>query len=101
MAAEFRASMAGYLAEPAWKVPLKRLRSVSPEFRAAWDRHEVVSARSERQQVRNAHVGPLTLGHTDPWLGPHTGPRMVTYVLADEESRARPERLQEPASRTG
>lgn len=80
MAAKFRASMAGHLAEPAWKVVLTRLPSASPEFREAWDRHEVVSARSKRKQIRDARVGLLTLDHTDLWLGPDTGPRMVTYV---------------------
>lgn len=93
--------MAGYPAEPAGKVPLERLQSAFPEFREAWDRHEVGSARSKRKQIRNAHVGLLALDHADPWLGPDSGPRMVTYVPVDEESRARLTRLQEPAPRTG
>lgn len=43
MAARFRGSMAGHLADPTWKTLLKRLRT-SPEFRDVWDRHEVVGA---------------------------------------------------------
>lgn len=35
----------------------------------------------------------MRLDHTDLWLGPSTGPRMVTYVPADAESRERLERL--------
>ena len=97
MAAKFRGSMADHLAEPAWKILLKRLNTESPEFREAWERHEVVGARSKRKQFRNAHVGLLTLDHTDLWLGPHNGPRMVTYAPADEESRGRLERLREIA----
>lgn len=97
MAAKFRASMAEHLAEPAWKVLLKRLQAASPEFCEAWERHEVVTARSKRKQIRNAYVGLLTLDHTDLWLGPDNGPRMVTYVPADEESRLRLERLHELA----
>jgi hypothetical protein len=93
MAARFRASMAGHLAEPAWKMLLKRLRAESPEFREAWDRHEVVSHRTKRKEFRNRYVGRLTVDHTDLWLGPQTGPRMVTYVPADEESRERLEKL--------
>ncbi|MFF2845873.1 helix-turn-helix transcriptional regulator [Streptomyces sp. NPDC058001] len=95
MAAKFRASMAQHLAEPAWKVLLKRLQTASPEFREVWQRHEVVDNRGKRKQFRNAHVGLLTLDHTDLWLGPSTGPRMVTYVPADEESRRGLEKLHE------
>ncbi|MFE3324938.1 helix-turn-helix transcriptional regulator [Streptomyces sp. NPDC059176] len=97
MAGKFRAAMAEHLAEPAWKVLLKRLQAVSPEFCEEWDRHEVVVSRSKRKQIRNAYVGVLTVDHTDLWLGPDNGPRMVTYAPADEETRLRLERLHELA----
>nr|WP_107309189.1 helix-turn-helix transcriptional regulator [Streptomyces sp. TP-A0356] len=93
MAAKFRANMADHLGEPAWKMLLKRLTAESAAFREAWERHEVVGSRSKRKQFRNAHVGLLTLDHTDLWLGPHNGPRMVTYAPADEASRRGLERL--------
>ncbi|MET7377650.1 helix-turn-helix transcriptional regulator [Streptomyces sp. NPDC005526] len=93
MAARFRAAMAGHLGEPAWKMLLKRLRTESADFRAAWDRHEVVGARTKRKEFRNAHVGRLVLDHTDLWLSPEVGPRMVTYAPADEETRERLEKL--------
>ncbi|MFF7444556.1 MULTISPECIES: helix-turn-helix domain-containing protein [unclassified Streptomyces] len=93
MAARLRAAMANHLAEPAWKMLLKRLRAESPEFREAWDRHEVVSHRSKRKEFRNPHVGRVSVIHTDLWLGPDLGPRMVTYTPADEESRERLEKL--------
>ncbi|MFJ1971221.1 helix-turn-helix transcriptional regulator [Streptomyces sp. NPDC087903] len=94
MAARFRATMAGHLAEPAWKLLLKRLRSESPAFCEAWDRHEVVAHRTKRKEFDNRHVGRITVDHTDLWLGPGLGPRMVTYVPADEVSRQRLEKLQ-------
>ncbi|MER5182178.1 helix-turn-helix transcriptional regulator [Streptomyces sp. NPDC002896] len=93
MAAKFRAAMAGHLAEPAWKMLLKRLESESPEFREAWERHEVLGAQSKTKQFRNADVGLLTLDHTDLWLGPAHGPRLVTYAPTDAESRERLEKL--------
>ncbi|MDF3297408.1 helix-turn-helix transcriptional regulator [Streptomyces sp. K1PA1] len=93
MAARFRAAMAGHLAEPAWKMLLTRLRAESADFRAAWDRHEVVGARTKRKEFRNAHVGRLVVDHTDLWLGPALGPRMVTYTPADEVTRERLEKL--------
>jgi transcriptional regulator with XRE-family HTH domain len=93
MAARFRAAMAGHLGEPAWKMLLKRLQERSPEFRAVWDRHEVYGPASKRKEVLNPHVGRLTLDHTDLWLSPELGARMVTYVPADEETRRRLEKL--------
>lgn len=93
MAARFRATMAGHLAEPAWKTLLQRLRAESSDFRAAWDRHEVVAHRTKRKEFLNRHVGRITVDHTDLWLGPEPGPRMVTYVPADDTSRERLERL--------
>lgn len=97
MAAKFRGSMAGHLGEPAWELLLKRLEDESPEFREAWQLHEVVGTRSKTKYFRNAHVGPLSLVHTDLWLGPDQGARLVTYTPADEESRERLDRLQELA----
>ncbi|ANH91414.1 hypothetical protein A8713_09690 [Streptomyces sp. SAT1] len=46
-----------------------------------------------RKEFRNAYVGRLTVDHTDLWLSPDVGPRVVTYVPADEESRQRLEKL--------
>ncbi|MFE7105383.1 helix-turn-helix domain-containing protein [Streptomyces sp. NPDC057575] len=94
MAAKFRRAMAEHLAEPAWKALLGRLEESSAEFRELWARHEVVGAGGRTKIFRNAHVGLLRLEHTDLWLGPSSGPRMVTYAPADEETRERLERLQ-------
>lgn len=99
MAARFRATMAGHLAEPAWKMLLKRLHTESAEFRAAWDRHEVVAYRTKRKEFLNRHVGRVVVDHTDLWLGPEVGPRVVTYAPADEESRLRLEKLHAIATR--
>ena len=93
MAASFRATMAGHLAEPAWKMLLKRLRAESADFRENWDRHEVVAHRSKRKEFDNPYVGRISVDHTDLWLGPELGPRLVTYAPADEESRQRLEKL--------
>ncbi|MFJ3302188.1 helix-turn-helix transcriptional regulator [Streptomyces sp. NPDC086549] len=93
MAARLRASMAGHLGEPAWKMLVKRLKAESAEFRANWERYEVVNPRTKTKQFRNRDVGLLTVDHTDLWLNPEAGARMVTYVPVDEESRRRLERL--------
>ncbi|MFF3454080.1 helix-turn-helix transcriptional regulator [Streptomyces sp. NPDC002730] len=94
LAAKFRASMAEHLAEPAWKALLGRLETSSPEFRAVWARHEVVSQGGRTKLIRNAHVGLLRLEHNNLWLGPTAGPRLVSYTPLDDESRERLEKLQ-------
>ncbi|MFD5512792.1 helix-turn-helix domain-containing protein [Streptomyces sp. NPDC127051] len=91
--AKFRAAMAEHLAEPAWKALLARLEAQSPEFGELWARHEVLGLGAKTKYVRNAHVGLLHLEHTNLWLGPAAGPRLVTMVPVDEESRAGLERL--------
>lgn len=97
MAARLRASMAGHLGEPAWKMLLKRLQTESPEFRENWERYEVVGTRTKTKEFLNPYVGHLTLEHTDLWLGPEVGARMVTYSPKNEETRERLEKLYEMA----
>ncbi|GAA4920722.1 helix-turn-helix transcriptional regulator [Streptomyces coeruleoprunus] len=101
LAAKFRASMAEHLAEPAWKALLKRLEEASPEFREIWARHEVVAQGGRTKYILNAHVGPLHLEHTNLWLGPAAGPRLVTYVPLDEASRRGVEELYRLAVEAG
>ncbi|MEW2415526.1 helix-turn-helix transcriptional regulator [Streptomyces sp. NPDC046866] len=98
MAAKFRASMAEHLADPAWKHLLARLEAESAEFRELWARHEVVGQGGRAKYIRNAHVGLLHLEHTNMWLGPAAGPRLVTYVPLDEETRRRLELLRASAA---
>ncbi|MGW0764387.1 helix-turn-helix transcriptional regulator [Streptomyces sp. NPDC002676] len=97
MAARLRASLAGHLGEPAWKLLLRRLESESPEFRENWERYEVVGNRSKTKEFLNPYVGHLTLEHNDLWLGPQAGPRMVTYTPKNEETRERLQQLYELA----
>ncbi|WP_405555918.1 helix-turn-helix transcriptional regulator [Streptomyces sp. NBC_01171] len=92
MAARLRASLAGHLGEPAWKMLLKRLQAY-PEFREHWERYEVVGNRSKTKEFLNRQVGHLTLEHTDLWLSPDPGPRIVIYPPKNEESRERLEKL--------
>ncbi|WP_326612318.1 helix-turn-helix transcriptional regulator [Streptomyces scopuliridis] len=95
MAAKFRAAMAEHLSEPPWKTLLGRLRAASPEFREVWERHEVVAPVGDRtKRFVNVQVGQLNLEHTNLWLGPSAGPRLVSYVPVDDETRLRLEKLQ-------
>ncbi|MDF9813130.1 helix-turn-helix transcriptional regulator [Streptomyces sp. SPB162] len=95
MAAKFRSAMAEHLAEPAWKSLLKRLQQASPEFCEAWDRHEVLQPDNRSKRYLNPQVGLLTFDFTHLWLGPRSGPRLVTYTPADDVTRTRLRRLHE------
>ncbi|MER5727186.1 helix-turn-helix transcriptional regulator [Streptomyces sp. NPDC002138] len=98
MAAKFRASMAEHLTDPAWKTLLGRLEAASPEFREVWARHEVVGQGGRSKYIRNPHVGLLHLEHTNLWLGPAAGPRLITYTPLDGETRERLELLERLAA---
>nr|WP_240969659.1 helix-turn-helix transcriptional regulator [Actinacidiphila epipremni] len=93
MAAKFRSSMAQHLGEPAWKELLRRLEQHSPEFRRAWERHEVVQPGSHVKRYLNAEVGLLSFDFSHLWLGPQEGPRLTVYSPVDELTRERLERL--------
>ncbi|UWE08541.1 helix-turn-helix transcriptional regulator [Actinacidiphila bryophytorum] len=93
MAAKFRASMANHLAEPAWKELLRRLQQNSPEFREAWERHEVLQPGSHVKRYLNPEVGLLAFDFTHLWLGPQDGPRLTVYSPVDQLTRERLEEL--------
>ncbi|MEU8465767.1 helix-turn-helix domain-containing protein [Streptomyces sp. NPDC029003] len=99
MAAKFRAAMAEHLAEPAWKALLARLEAASEEFREVWARHEVVGQGGKAKYILNPLVGLLHVEHTNLWLEPASGARLVSYVPLDEETRERLVRLGELAAR--
>ncbi|MFG2616783.1 helix-turn-helix domain-containing protein [Streptomyces sp. NPDC048507] len=99
MAAKFRAAMAEHLAEPAWKALLARLEAASEEFREVWARHEVVGQGGKAKYILNPLVGLLYVEHTNLWLEPASGARLVSYVPLDEETRERLVRLGELAAR--
>ncbi|MEV3861571.1 helix-turn-helix transcriptional regulator [Streptomyces sp. NPDC050095] len=96
LTAKFRAGMADHLADPAWKVVLKRLLDESAEFRALWERHDVVqSVPGKVKHFLNPYVGLLDVVHTDLWLGRDCGARLVTYTPANDTTRERLGKLQE------
>ncbi|WP_435847715.1 hypothetical protein [Streptomyces fumanus] len=61
----------------------------------------MVAHRSKSKEFLNRHVGRLVFDHTDLWLGPGSGPRMVTYVPADDTTRERVARLHAIARGSG
>jgi transcriptional regulator with XRE-family HTH domain len=88
LVAQFRASMAEHIAEPAWKCLVKRLRAESPEFEELWGRHDVQPVRDRVKRYRHPEGGPLGFDHTHLWFGPRSEMRLVTYTPADPETGA-------------
>ncbi|MFG3049463.1 helix-turn-helix transcriptional regulator [Kitasatospora sp. NPDC048239] len=88
MVARFRSAMADHSAEPAWKTLLGRLRKASPDFEAAWQRHDVQRPGNGLKRFHVPGVGVLRCNYTSFWLGPRQGSRMIAYTPRDEETRA-------------
>jgi transcriptional regulator with XRE-family HTH domain len=95
MVAEYRAAMAGHVAEPAWKCLVSRLSAASPEFAELWQRHEVASPENLTKRYLHPELGLLKLKYTHLWLGQRLGTRMTTYTPADEQTAARLRELHE------
>jgi transcriptional regulator with XRE-family HTH domain len=95
MVAEFRAAMAEHVGEPAWKCIVNRLTKASSEFADLWERHDIAAPENRTKRFLHPDVGLLRLDYTNLWLGQRLGTRMITYTPADEQTRARLERLHE------
>ncbi|GGV05945.1 DNA-binding protein [Kitasatospora herbaricolor] len=89
MVARFRSAMADHSAEPAWKALVARLRQASPDFEAAWARHEVARPGNGVKRFLVPGAGLLSFDYTGLWLGPRAGSRMVVYTPRCEETRER------------
>ena len=93
LVAEYRAAMAQHLDEPAWKTLVARLQSVSPEFSAFWERHDVQGLEPRKKRARHPTAGVLALVYTHLWLGQRLGTRITVFTPADERTRRRLEAL--------
>ncbi|MBP0451709.1 helix-turn-helix domain-containing protein [Kitasatospora sp. RG8] len=89
MVARFRSGMADHSAEPAWKALLARLRKASPDFEAAWQRHDVMLPGNGLKRFMVPGVGLLHCDYTNFWLGPRPSARLIAYTPRDEETRER------------
>lgn len=91
--ASFRAQMAGHLGEEAWTGLVTRLRAASPEFAEIWDRHDLAHGVNRTKYFDNPLVGRLELDHTQLWLEPRLGARLLVYPPATADTAARLEAL--------
>jgi transcriptional regulator with XRE-family HTH domain len=89
LVAQFRNEFAENPNDPAWTHLLHRLQSVSPEFRALWERHDVARPSRGSKRVLHPEAGLLRFDYVNMWLCQRLGHRMQTYLPADEETRDR------------
>ena len=83
--AKFRADSARHLGDPAFEELIQALRSSSPEFRKAWQRHEVARAGEGRKVLRHPVAGLLVFEHAvfNPAETPDQ--RLILYSPLPEE----------------
>ncbi|MFE0457632.1 helix-turn-helix transcriptional regulator [Kitasatospora sp. NPDC058965] len=91
--ARFRSGLAEHVNDPAWKALLARLRQTSPAFEEAWQRHDVSARDNGSKGFVHPELGALRMDYTNLWLGLRNGTRLVVYTPADDESRAKLDRL--------
>jgi transcriptional regulator with XRE-family HTH domain len=87
--AQFRASMAGHVGEPAWKALVKRLRQESPEFGQLWRKHDVLPLTNLSKTFNHPEAGLLAFDYTHLWFGRRSEVRLTTYTPADELTAVR------------
>jgi transcriptional regulator with XRE-family HTH domain len=92
MVAEFRASMADRLDDPAWTTLVSRLHDASPEFTALWNRHDVQQVQAYTKRIRHPQLGLMVLEYTNLWLD-RLGHRILTFTPGDEPTREKLETL--------
>jgi transcriptional regulator with XRE-family HTH domain len=82
--AQFRASMADHMSEPAWRCTVKRLQNASEVFCEFWEEHHVGATDNVVKQFRHPDAGLLRFKTTNLWLAQGLGNRMIVYTPADD-----------------
>jgi transcriptional regulator with XRE-family HTH domain len=91
--ARFRAEHARRMGDPEFAALLVALQEASPEFRAAWARHEILTEQLGTKTIEHPRLGPLRLYHLQSAPTSHPDLRLTQFVPADEATRATLARL--------
>ena len=86
--ARFRAQHARRPDDPSFAALIAELGEASPEFRAWWPRHEVITEQAGTKTIEHPELGTLRLHHlqSTPTSDPEL--RLTIYVPADAATRA-------------
>jgi transcriptional regulator with XRE-family HTH domain len=91
--ARFRAEHARRLGDPDFAMLIEALEQASPDFRAAWARHEVLTEQLGTKTIEHPRVGTLRLHHLQSAPTSHPDLRLTQFVPADHATRAALARL--------
>jgi transcriptional regulator with XRE-family HTH domain len=95
MVAEYRATMAEHIDDPAWQALVDRLHRVSPEFTAVWDRHDVAGMTGNAKHLRHPTFGLFRFVYTNLWLEHRPNSRIVVLTPSDDETAVKLQELHE------
>jgi len=88
LVAKFRADSARHLGDPEFESLIAALRSTSPEFSRAWDRHEVSQSGEGRKDLRHPVVGMLSFTHAVFHPAEFSEQRLVLFTPLPEHDTA-------------
>jgi len=95
MVAEYRATMAEHIDDPAWQALVDRLHHASPEFRAVWERHDVAAMTGNAKHMRHPTAGLFRFVYTNLWLEHRPNSRIVVLTPGDAETTRKLQELHE------
>jgi transcriptional regulator with XRE-family HTH domain len=88
LVAKFRADSAHHLGDPEFEELIAALRRSSPEFAAAWTRHEVARAGGGRKELNHPELGPLVFEHAVFHPSEALEQRLVLFIASPEHDTA-------------
>src|SRR5918996_153845 len=86
--ARFRAEHARRIGDPDFAALIEALEGVSPDFRAWWPRHEVLTEQLGTKTIDHPDLGTLRLHHLQSMPTSHPDLRLTQFAPADDTTRA-------------
>jgi transcriptional regulator with XRE-family HTH domain len=88
LVAKFRADSARHIGDPEFESLIAALRSSSPEFSRAWERHEVSQSGEGRKQLRHPLAGLMSFSHAVFHPAEKLEQRLILYSPLPENETA-------------
>src|SRR5919106_929963 len=86
--ARFRAEHARRIGDPDFAALIEALEAASPDFRAWWPRHEVLTEQLGTKTIDHPELGTLRLHHLQSAPTSHPDLRLTQFAPADDTTRA-------------
>jgi transcriptional regulator with XRE-family HTH domain len=91
--ARFRAEHARRIGDPDFAALIEALEAASPDFRALWPRHEVLTEQLGTKTIDHPELGTLRLHHLQLVPTSHPDLRLTQFAPADDSTRTALEAL--------